>query len=247
MSAPRTALVTGASRGIGRGIALELARQGYALTVSARSEAALTALATELEAAGAPSVTVCAADLAAPEAAAALVASHTAAYDALHALVLCGGVGTAEPLDALTERRLDKTFDVNLRTNLLLVRDSLDLLRAGAAADPHRGARVIGVASITGVFAEPGLTVYGASKAALISMLETLNAEESAGGVMGTAIAPGFVDTDMSAWTADTIAPESMITVDDVVAVVRMLVGLGVTASIPRIVMARSGTAGYVA
>ena len=74
-----------------------------------------------------------------------------------------------------------------------------------ATADRKRGARVIALASITGVYAEPGLAVYGASKAALISLMETLNAEESANGVMATAIAPAYVATDMSAWTADTI------------------------------------------
>jgi 3-oxoacyl-[acyl-carrier protein] reductase len=125
------------------------------------------------------------------------------------------------------------------------VQRSLPLLRAAAAADPERGAKVIALASITGVYAEPGLAVYGATKAALISFMETLNAEESAHGVTATAIAPGYVDTDMSAWVTDTIPAHAMIPVADVVAVADMLLSLSPRTAIPTIVMARSGTNGY--
>ena len=72
--------------------------------------------------------------------------------------------------------------------------------------------------------------------------METLNAEESGNGVLATAIAPAYVATDMSAWISDTIPASSMIQVDDVVAVVRMLLELGSTTSITRIIMTRSGT-----
>ena len=77
--------------------------------------------------------------------------------------------------------------------------------------------------------------------------METLNAEESASGVMATAIAPAYVATDMSAWTADSIPAESMIPVDDVVGVVRMLLEFDAVTSLPRVVLTRSGTSGFVA
>ncbi|MGW2940142.1 hypothetical protein ACWDA7_52965 [Streptomyces sp. NPDC001156] len=64
---------------------------------------------------------------------------------------------------------------------------------------------------------------------------------------MATAIAPAFVDTDMAAWTADTVPVDTMITVADVVTVVRMLLNLGHTTSITKIVMSRSGTTGFAA
>jgi short-subunit dehydrogenase len=95
------------------------------------------------------------------------------------------------------------------------------------------------------VYAESGLGVYGATKAALISMIEALNAEESGNGISGTAIAPGYVDTDMSAWTHDRITPESMIKVDDVVEIVDGLLRLSAAAVIPKVVMTRAGTDGY--
>jgi 3-oxoacyl-[acyl-carrier protein] reductase len=99
----------------------------------------------------------------------------------------------------------------------------------------------------TGVFPEAGLALYGATKAALISLIETVNLEEAPYGVTATAIAPGYVNTDMSAWKTDTVPVESMIRVADVVAVANMLLDLGAATSITRIVMARRGSSGYQA
>jgi 3-oxoacyl-[acyl-carrier protein] reductase len=243
----RTALVTGASRGIGRGIALELARQGFGLTATSRRDEDLAALAAELTAAGAPQVVTCAADLGDRGAVASVVERHAEAYAGMNALVLSGGVGTGGSLETLHSSRVDKTIAVNLTSAITIVQTALPLLRAAAAADRKRGARVIALASITGVYAEPGLAVYGASKAALISLMETLNAEESANGVMATAIAPAYVATDMSAWTTDSIPAQTMIPVEDVVAVVRMLLAFGAVTSLPRVVLTRSGTSGFIA
>jgi 3-oxoacyl-[acyl-carrier protein] reductase len=243
----RTALVTGASRGIGRGIALELARQGFGLTATSRSNEDLAALAAELAAAGAPRVVTCAADLADRTALTSVVERHAEAYTSMHALVLSAGVGTGGSLETLPSSRVDKTIAVNLTSAITIVQTALPLLRAAAASDRKRGARVIALASITGVYAEPGLAVYGASKAALISLMETLNAEESANGVMATAIAPAYVATDMSAWIAHTIPAETMIPVEDVVGVVRMLLAFGAVTSLPRVVLTRSGTSGFIA
>jgi 3-oxoacyl-[acyl-carrier protein] reductase len=163
----------------------------------------------------------------------------------MDALVLSGGVGTAGPIATMHARRADKTLEVNFTSALTLIQHALPLLRMAAHADPGHGARVIVLASITGIYAEPGLAAYGASKAALISLADTLNAEESGNGVMATAIAPGYVDTDMSAWTTDTIPAATMIPVEDVVVVVRMLLSLGRTTCIPRIILSRAGTGGY--
>jgi NAD(P)-dependent dehydrogenase (short-subunit alcohol dehydrogenase family) len=165
----------------------------------------------------------------------------------MDALILSGGVGTGGPLESLPPHSVDKTIAVNLTSAITIVQTALPLLRAAAAADRKRGARVVALSSITGVHAEPGLAVYGASKAALISLMETLNAEESANGVMATAIAPAYVATDMSAWTADTIPAETMISVHDVVAVVRMLLEFGAVTSLTKVVLSRSGTSGFSA
>jgi short-subunit dehydrogenase len=241
----KVALVSGATRGIGLGIAEMLARQGYALTVTARDAARLDTVAADLRAAGAAEIVSVAADMADTEGVERVLAQHADRFGAMSALILNAGVGTAGALAESSMRRFDKTLAVNLRAPLQLIQGALPMLRAGAAAAPARGAKVIALSSITGVYAEAGLSVYGAAKAALISLIATLNAEESANGVTATTIAPGYVDTEMSAWIHDRIPPERMLAVDDVVGMVDALLRLSSRAVVPNIVMSRAGTDGY--
>ena len=147
----------------------------------------------------------------------------------------------------MPSHRVDNTIAVNLTSAITIVQTALPLLRAAARTHSAQGARVIAISSITGIYAEPGLAVYGASKAALISLMETLNAEESTSGVMATAIAPAYVATDMSAWTTDTIPADTMIPVADVVAVVRMLIEFGATTSLTKVALSRSGGSAFTA
>ncbi|SEK91270.1 Short-chain dehydrogenase [Rhodococcus maanshanensis] len=241
----RTALVTGASRGIGLGIATRLAQSGYSLTITARDAARLDSVAGELRAAGAAEVVSIAGDMADEADIARVTAAHADRLGPMTALILNAGVGTAGAIEDFPLRRFDKTLAVNLRGPFQLLQQSLPLLRAGAAANPGRGAKVVALASITGVYAEHGLAVYGATKAALISVAATLNAEESGNGVCATTISPAFVDTDMSAWTHDQVPPGAMLEVNDVVEMVDALLRLSSRAVIPNIVMTRAGTDGY--
>lgn len=243
-AAPRTALVTGASRGIGAGIAVELAGRGFGLTVTARDADRLARARADLLAAGAPQVEALPGDLADDAHLVAVADRHRDAYGSLGVLVLNAGVGTAGTVADYPMSRFDKTVAVNVRAPFRLTQLALPLLRAAAAADPARGAKVVALSSITGVHAEPGLAAYGASKAALLSLVETLNAEESGHGVCATALAPGFVDTDMARWVADRVPAETMIPVSDVVALIACLVDISPRSVVPRLVMARAGTTG---
>ncbi|MEV4538678.1 SDR family NAD(P)-dependent oxidoreductase [Asanoa sp. NPDC049518] len=248
MTAPaRSAVVTGASRGIGRGIALDLARRGWRLTLVARDPARLAAAAAETTAAGASHVECVEVDLALPDAPAAVVAAHSAHHDSLDVLVLAAGVGSAAPLHGYSTHRYDKQFALNTRAPFLLVRDALPLLRTAASRNAAHGAKVIALASIGGVYAEPSLAVYGATKAALLALCRGFNAEESGAGVTATAIAPGYVDTDMSAWVHDTVAPSAMIPVSDVVTAVGALLALSPRTVVNELVLSRAGTKGYEA
>ncbi|GAA4727746.1 3-oxoacyl-[acyl-carrier-protein] reductase [Nocardioides endophyticus] len=241
----RTALVTGASRGIGRGIALHLASQGYGLTITSRNDDDLAALASQLRSAGAPRVAHAACDMADRRSLPELMVLHGAHFeDSMDALVVNAGVGTAGPVDSVRMDRFDKMIDVNLTSGLVLIQSALPLLRAAAAADPERGAKIVALSSITGAYAEAGFAAYGASKAALLSLVETVSLEESGNGVTATAVAPAYVDTDMAAWITDEIPAHTMIPVADVVAVVAMVLGLSRNTAITRIVMGRSGTSG---
>ncbi|MBD3782519.1 MAG: SDR family oxidoreductase [Micrococcales bacterium] len=243
----RSAIVTGASRGIGHGVALALAARGWSLTLVARDGDRLAATVDEARGAGAVAVRAVAVDLAEPEASSTVLETHATAFGAVDAMVLAAGVGSAAPLAGYPPRRFDKQFALNTRAPFLLVSQGMALLRAAAEARPAHGAKVVALASMGGVYAEPGLSVYGASKAALVALCRGLNAEESGSGITATALAPGYVDTDMSAWVHDTVPPESMIPVADVVTTVLALLDLSPRSVVSEIVLSRAGTTGYTA
>jgi 3-oxoacyl-[acyl-carrier protein] reductase len=136
-----SALITGASRGIGRGAAHLLAERGWNLTITARNEEPLRQTKKELEAAGA-TVRAVAGDLAgdnAGNAEADIVETHASAFGSLNALILAAGVGSAGRIDSYPLRRFDKQLAVNLRAPFALVSRALPLLRDGAARDTESG------------------------------------------------------------------------------------------------------------
>lgn len=243
----RSALVTGASRGIGLGIAERLAGRGYALTVAGRDEERLAAASARLVALGAPQVVARAGDVADAAHTDDLVDAHAEAFGTMSCLVLNAGVGTAGAIGELPAHRLDKTIAVNLRAPFVLLQRALPMLRAAAEQDPAHGARVVALASITGAYAEPGLAAYGATKAALLSLVETLNAEESRNGVTATALAPGYVETDMSEWVRKQVPAERMIPVSDIVDLVDTVIGLSARSVVSRLVVGRAGAPAYSA
>lgn len=245
MSQLRSALVTGASRGIGLGIATRLAEHGYGLTITARQEQPLQDVARTLREAGAPEVVVQPGDAADAEAVTAVVDAHAAMFGSMDGLVLAAGVGSAGPISDYPVERWDRQFSVNTRSAFVAVRQSLPLLRTSASNRPMRGAKIVALASIGGVYAEPGLAAYGAAKAALVSLCRSVNAEESAYGVTATAVAPAYVDTSMTEWVHESVPPEAMITVADVVSLVDSLMSLSSRAVVSEIVVSRAGTDGY--
>lgn len=241
-----TALITGASRGIGLGIAKALAGRGYALTIASRDAVALDTVADLLRAAGARAVLAVPADAADASAMIETARRHEEAYGALSALVLAAGVGSAGELAGYSLKRWDKQFAVNVRSAFVLVNRLLPLMRKTAAQRPEGIARLVALASIEALYPEPGLGAYGASKAALVSLCHSVNAEESGRGVAATAISPAYVNTDMSAWVHDEVPPEAMIQVSDVVEMVDTVLHLSARAIVPHVVMTRPGN-GYSA
>lgn len=236
----RYALVTGASRGIGAAIARRLAGEGYDLTLAARNETPLDEVATAIAAGGAI-VQAVTGDLSSEEDVRRVAAAHLERFPVLHLLVLSAGMAFAGEVAGFPLRRLDRMVAVNLRAPLVLVQSCLPALRKAAAEDPDRGARVVALASMSGVVAEPLLGLYGATKAALISLCEAITVEESAHGVSATAVSPGFVDTDMGAWATDHIERSSMLEAADVAELVASLTRLSARAVVPNLVVARAG------
>lgn len=183
----RTALVTGASAGIGAAFARLLAARGYRLVLTARRHDRLAALAGELRQAHGVDVDVWAADLAEPAAPAALVAELS--RRGLHIDLLVNNAGYGVP--GRYEQAAWPTHDAFLRVMVTAVCELSYRLLPGMV---ERGwGRILNVASLAGhVPAPAGHTLYAAAKAFLIRFSEALHAERSADGVFTTAVCPGF-------------------------------------------------------
>lgn len=222
----RSALVTGGSRGIGLALAGMLAEEGFTLTLASRQQANVEAAAAEL---GALAV---AADVSREEDCEALVAAHVERHGGLDVLVNSAGIGIGGNVETLSAKHIDLQLGVNLRGLVLVTRAAIPYLRAS------RGL-VVNLASIAGTMPTPGLSIYGATKAAVISFTTSLNQELDGDGVRATALCPGFVDTDMAQWSG--IPGEEMIQPEDCAEIVRMLLRLGPNARIPSVVVERVG------
>ncbi len=172
-----------------------------------------------------------------------LAREHVDTFGRADALVLNAGMGAIGPFAEFPLRRLDKLFAVNVRSAYQLIQQLLPTLRTTGGLSSKGGARVIAMASMTGgVSAEPLNSAYGATKAALISLCETLTVEEYAHGVSGVAVCPGYVATDMTSGLADKIAPPAeMITARDVADQTVALTELERTVVVPRLLLTRPG------
>jgi NAD(P)-dependent dehydrogenase (short-subunit alcohol dehydrogenase family) len=161
-----------------------------------------------------------------------LVAAHAERYEGLDVLVNSAGIGILRSIGELSTKHFDLQLDVNLRGTFLVTREALPLLRAS------RG-YVVNISSGAGVIAPAGLAVYGASKAAVISLTRSLVREEAEAGVRATALCPGFVDTRMAEWTG--MPGEQMIQPEDCAEIVRSLLKLSSFARVPVVVIERAG------
>lgn len=235
-----TALVTGASRGIGNTIAQRLAEAGWDLTICARQAEGLATAEKELATAGGR-VTAVRADMAVEADVLQLAQEHSAAHDRLDALVLGADVGTIGSVAAASLRRFDKQFAINVRAPYALAQALLPLLRSTADRNEKHGAKVIALSSITGTYPEPDHSTYAATKAALTALCGSINTEESADGISATAICPGYVDTDMTEWLHDEIDPSEMIAADDIAELALSVTRLSRCAVVPELVVTRPG------
>ncbi|WP_456477067.1 3-oxoacyl-[acyl-carrier-protein] reductase [Oceanithermus sp.] len=197
------ALVTGSSRGIGRAIALELARRGYALAVHyARGEAAAREVAAEAERLGAAKVVVLGADLSERQAAAELVARTASELSGLDVLVNNAGITR----DGLLIRMKDDDWDAVLETNLSAVfRLTREAVKRMMKA---RWGRIVNVASVVGLMGNPGQANYVAAKAGLIGFTKTIAKEYGGRGITANAVAPGFIESDMTAALPEKVQQE---------------------------------------
>jgi len=221
-----SALVTGGSSGIGFAIARMLRDEGYELTLASRTRERIEAAAAEL---GALAVT---ANMGSEEDCVRTVAEHRERHGGMDVLVNSAGIGIAGTVESLQTKHIDLQLGVNLRGLLIVTREAIPLLK-------ERRGWVFNLASIAGTAPTPGLTVYGATKAAVIALTRSQNLELEESGVRAVALCPGFVDTAMAAWSG--LEPDEMIRPEDCAEIVRMCLRLSPHARVPQVVVERVG------
>jgi short-subunit dehydrogenase len=206
--APKTVLITGASSGIGRALAMTFAARGAHVAVAARRKDELDRLVREIEEHGgrAKSYVV---DVGDPSAAAQVVRAADKDLGPLEMVVANAGVGYVGHAATLEWEDIAKNLDVNARGAMATLHAAIPIFLA------HKGGHLVGVTSLAGRRGLPTAGPYSASKAALSTFLETLRIDLAAAGIRVTDVQPGFVDTPMTVgnkfpmpflWSADRAA-----------------------------------------
>jgi 3-oxoacyl-[acyl-carrier protein] reductase len=225
--AGRVALVTGASRGIGKAIAVRLAARGAKVAcVATRAERCAETVA-QCEAAGG-SAAAYGVDVADTAAVAELVGAVHKELGGLDVLVNNAGITR----DQLLLRMSEEDFDAVVATNL---KGTWNFIRAAARPLMKSGGRVINIASVVGLIGNPGQANYAASKAGILGLTRSVAKELASRGVCVNAVLPGFIATDMTAAVdgkaaaamTDSIPLGRVGTPDDVARLVEFLAGPG--------------------
>jgi NAD(P)-dependent dehydrogenase (short-subunit alcohol dehydrogenase family) len=236
--ADRAAIVTGGSGGIGLAIARTLGEEGYGLTLSARRPEKLEEAVAGLRDDGFEVQTV-PANVAEEEELVGVFSAHKERYGRLDALVNNAGIGIGGAMDQIESKHLDMQLAINLRSVVIGTREGLPLLREAGAE--HSKALLLNTASIAGKGGQVFLSVYGATKAAVINFTQATARETNGQGIQCTAFAPGFVDTAMTDFIKSEVGAEKMIQTSDIGEAVRFLLHISPNCHIPEIVFNRPG------
>jgi NAD(P)-dependent dehydrogenase (short-subunit alcohol dehydrogenase family) len=238
MAAERAAIVTGASSGIGLAIARVLGEEGYALTMAARRPEKLEGAVAGLAADGfdVQAVPVNVSD---EEQIKNVVAAHRERYGRLDVLVNNAGVGAGGPVADLQTKHVDLQLDVNIRSIVLFYRECAAMLRD--AGGEHKRALVVNTASIAGKHGEAWLSVYSATKHAVVGWTDSMNRELAPEGIRSTALCPALVDTPMTDFAKGNVPAEEMIRPEDIAESVRFLLRVSPACLVPEIMFIRPG------
>ena len=187
----RVAVVTGASRGIGKSIAERLGADGFHMVLVARDEKRLDEVVSAIHAAGGSAETrVC--DLADTEAVDTLMTSILDAHGRLDVLVNNAGINRDGLILRMSDEDFDDVMNVNLKAAFVTCRAVARPMMRG------RWGRIINIGSVTGLVGNPGQANYAAAKAGMVGMTKTLAKELGSKGITANVVAPGFIETDMT-------------------------------------------------
>ncbi|MAG13606.1 MAG: 3-oxoacyl-ACP reductase [Spirochaetales bacterium] len=229
----RVALVTGASRGIGRAIALDLASRGFDLLVAARGESALRELGREIGQRTGRTAHIAVVDMGHLESADVILSILKERYDRLDVLVNNAGIALSKPFGEYCAADWERTMNINARAPFFLTQKCLpQLLEA-------KPGYVINICSVVSKKGYPEQSVYSASKHALLGLTKSIAKEISAFGIRVHAVLPGAVDTDMVRGVRPDIDAGELISPSEVASVVGALIEMGGNAVIDEVEIRR--------
>lgn len=213
-----TALVTGASRGIGLAIARELADAGYNLALAARSEEALKQVAAEIETAAGVSVKPIPADLAQEDSYGRIVAETVAEFGGIDLLVNCAGLAQQGNFTDVTPAEWNTIFAVNAKAPFFICKEALPYLKQSQKPI------IINIASVVGFKGYIHQSVYSSSKHALTGFTKVLAKEVQPFGIRVHLISPGGVATEMVKKMRPDIKADELLQPEEIAEIVRFLV-----------------------
>jgi NAD(P)-dependent dehydrogenase (short-subunit alcohol dehydrogenase family) len=235
----RAALVTGGSSGIGLAIARMLGKDlGYGVTVNGRRPDKLEDAVNKLKEEGIDA-TAAPGNMADEEEIKRVVGQHRDAYGRMDVLINNAGVGIGAAIADAETKKLDMQLNVNLRGVYLILRESIPMLKEAGAE--HKKALVVNTASIAGKYGQAWLSMYSATKFAVVGLSQSAHRELAGDGIQVTAFCPGFVDTAMTDWTKGSVSGDEMIQPDDIAEAVRFLLSTSPACMVPEIQFIRPG------
>lgn len=188
----KSVFLTGASGGLGEGMARAFAKRGYTLALTARRTEKLEALADDLRRAGAPNVIVRSLDVTDFDAVPRVIGEAATEFGGLDIVIANSGIGGATPIGRGAFAAARSVIETNLLGAMATIDAAVELFRKQG-----RG-HVVGVTSVAAVRGLPNQGAYSASKSGLARYLEAVRAEVQGTGILVTDLAPGFIDTEIN-------------------------------------------------